>query len=72
MKKIIFSVILTAGTGILHSQITKTVAKPVNMLKTKADSVCYVIGEVAAFALIEKGMGDVKITNNTEIGRAHV
>jgi FKBP-type peptidyl-prolyl cis-trans isomerase FklB len=33
----------------------------VNILKTTIDSVSYVLGEVAAYNLIQRGLGDVKI-----------
>jgi FKBP-type peptidyl-prolyl cis-trans isomerase FklB len=42
----------------------------VNILKINADSVSYVLGEVVAFALAEKGLGDVKITNSTAFMKA--
>jgi len=42
----------------------------VSILKTNADSVSYVLGEVTAFAMIEKGLGDAKITNSTAFMKA--
>ncbi len=78
MKKIVFVVILTGAISMLNAQpgkpvpkpIPKPVAKPVSILKTNADSVSYVLGEVVAFAMTEKGLGDVKIVNSTAFMRA--
>jgi FKBP-type peptidyl-prolyl cis-trans isomerase len=78
MKKIILSVIMLVTIGVLNAQVTKPVskpvakpvAKPVSILKTNADSVSYVLGEAAAFAIIEKGLGEAKITNSTAFMRA--
>jgi FKBP-type peptidyl-prolyl cis-trans isomerase FklB len=78
MKKIIVSVFLLAGISVLNAQpakpvtkpVTKPVPKPVSILKTNADSISYVLGEVVAFSLTEKGLGDVKITNSTAFMRA--
>ena len=50
--------------------VTKPTIKPVSILKTNADSVSYVLGEVTAFAMIEKGLGDAKITNSTAFMKA--
>ncbi|HQW43093.1 MAG: FKBP-type peptidyl-prolyl cis-trans isomerase [Chitinophagaceae bacterium] len=78
MQKIILSVLLLAGTGALKAQPPKTQANrtqvpkpvtPVNILKTTNDSVSYVLGEIAAFNLVQQGLGDVKI-NNTVFLRA--
>jgi len=71
---------LLAGIGILNAQPPKTVTKPVtkpvakpvikpvatpvNILKTNIDSVSYVLGEIAAFNLVQQGLGDIKINNN--------
>jgi FKBP-type peptidyl-prolyl cis-trans isomerase FklB len=78
MKTILISIVMVMATGVLNAQPTKPVPKPtpkpipqpVKILKTKADSVSYVLGEVVAFALTEKGLGDVKITNSTAFMRA--
>ena len=70
MQKFIFTVLMLLGIGDLHSQSNKLAPKPVSILKTNADSVSYVLGEVTAFALKEKGLGDVKITNSTAFLRA--
>ncbi len=55
--------------------ITKPISKPAtkpatnpvsnqgNILKTAADSVSYVLGEIAGYNLIQQGLGDVKINN---------
>jgi len=73
MKKIILSVMMLAGIGVLNAQVTKTVPKPVpkpvTILKTTLDSVSYVIGEVAAYHLTQQGLGDVKI-NSTAFMKA--
>jgi FKBP-type peptidyl-prolyl cis-trans isomerase FklB len=73
MKKIILSVMMLAGIGVLQAQVTKPVTKPtpqpVKILKTTLDSVSYVLGEVAAYNLSQQGLGDVKI-NNTAFMRA--
>ncbi len=70
MKKFILSLVMMAGITVLNAQITKPVPKPVSILKTNADSVSYVLGEVTAFAMIEKGLGEVKITNTSAFMRA--
>lgn len=82
MKKIIVPVFLLAGISVLNAQpakpltkpvtkpVPKLVPKPVSILKTNADSVSYVLGEVVAFSMTEKGLGDVKITNSTAFIRA--
>ncbi len=71
MKKIIVSALLLAGVNALHAQNTKPATKPaakpviqpVNILKTAADSVSYVLGEMAAYHLTQQGLGDVKLNN---------
>jgi FKBP-type peptidyl-prolyl cis-trans isomerase FklB len=73
MKKIVLSVPFLMWVVCLQAQKTKTVpkttvkstSKPVPVLKTTADSLSYILGEVTAFGLIQKGLGDVKITNQT-------
>jgi FKBP-type peptidyl-prolyl cis-trans isomerase len=82
MKKIVLSVIFFGAISILKAQPGKPVPKPVTkpvqklsatpapILKTNADSISYVLGEVVAFSLTEKGLGDVKITNSTAFMRA--
>ena len=73
MKKIVLSVTLMAGIGVVNAQtvkpVTKPVPKPVNILKTTTDSVSYVLGEVAAYHLTQQGLGEVKI-NSTAFMRA--
>lgn len=67
-KKVVFVLMLVAS-GALHAQptkpatkpVTKPVAKPINILKTTADSVSYVLGEVAAYGLTQQGLGEIKI-----------
>ena len=79
MKKIILSAILLMAIIAVNAQNTKPVTKPVskpatkpatipvanqgNILKTAADSVSYVLGEIAGYNLIQQGLGDVKINN---------
>jgi len=74
MKKLILSVLLVAAFNTMEAQTTKPVNKPVtkpvtkpatpvNILKTTADSVSYVLGEVAAFGLMQQGLGEIKITD---------
>lgn len=78
MKTILLSFVMIIAIGVLNAQTTKPVPKPtpkpipkpVNILKTNADSVSYVLGEVAAFAFTEKGLGEVKITNSTAFMKA--
>ncbi len=80
MKKIIVStcLIMTAGSLLAQPQktktktttpSTKTVTTAKNTAtepgpKTNADSMSYVLGEVAAFGMINQGFGDVKINTN--------
>ena len=70
MKKFVaVTMVMLAGIG-LHAQPGKTPVKPVPpVLKTSADSVSYVLGEIAAFHLVQQGLGDVKI-NSTAFMRA--
>lgn len=56
--------------SVMNAQTTKTVPKPVSILKTNADSVSYVLGEVIAYAMKEKGLDGIKITNTTAFMRA--
>ena len=74
MKKAILSVMLLSGMAVVNAQTTKPVTKPVTQpvmkLKNNSDSVSYVLGEVAAFAMIEKGLGDAKVTNNAAFMKA--
>jgi FKBP-type peptidyl-prolyl cis-trans isomerase FklB len=66
MKSIILSFMMLAGIGLLNAQVPK----PVNLLKTNADSVSYVLGEVMGFSMLEKGLGDAKITNSATFMKA--
>ena len=47
--------------------VTKPATKPAvnqgTVLKTEADSVSYVLGEIAGYNLIQQGLGDVKMNN---------
>lgn len=82
MKKIILSVILSGTISLMYAQpgktppkptpkpVVKPTTQPANILKTNADSVSYVLGEVVAFAMTEKGLGDVKITNTNAFMKA--
>ena len=79
MKKIILSAILLMAIIAVNAQNTKPVTKPIskpatkpatnpvanqgNILKTEADSISYVLGEIAGYNLIQQGLGDVKINN---------
>ena len=70
MKKFILFAILLISIHSANAQpVKKPVAKPVPVLKTSNDSLSYVLGEVAAFNLIQQGLGDVKI-NSTHFIRA--
>ena len=70
MKKIVFSSILLACLMTSYAQpAKKTTPPPVPVLKTANDSLSYVLGEVAAFNLMQQGLGDVKI-NGTYFMRA--
>ncbi len=69
MKIFILPFIMLAGINALNAQTTKPVPKPVTILKTNADSVSYVLGELVAYSLKEKGLGDVKISNSTAFMR---
>lgn len=69
MKKFMLFLMMIAGISVLNAQVTKPVPKPVNILKTKNDSVSYVLGEIAAYNLIRSGLGEVKF-NNTVFLRA--
>ncbi|MBC7873929.1 MAG: FKBP-type peptidyl-prolyl cis-trans isomerase [Ferruginibacter sp.] len=51
------------AAGFVNAQTTKPVPKPVNILKTANDSVSYVLGEIAAFNLVQQGLGDVKLNS---------
>lgn len=74
MKNFILPVMMLAGVSMLNAQPVKPAAKPtpkpVSILKTNADSVSYVLGEVVAFDMIQKGLGDAKITNSAAFMRA--
>lgn len=72
MKKLVLSVLSLATFTIMYAQPTKPVTKPVSkpvtttptlILKTTADSVSYVLGEVAAYGLTQQGLGEIKINN---------
>jgi FKBP-type peptidyl-prolyl cis-trans isomerase len=73
MKKSILSLMLLGGTLLMHAQttkpgtkpatkpVTKPATQPVNILKTSKDSISYVLGEVAAFNLVNQGLGEIPI-----------
>lgn len=80
MKKSILSVILVGAAVALNAQPTKPVTKPVikpvvkpvtpvKILKTSNDSISYILGEIAAFHLVQQGLGDIKV-NNTAFQQA--
>lgn len=74
MKKLILGTVFMAALTGLQAQppaktVIKPITKPVTILKTTLDSVSYVLGEIAAFNLVQQGLGDVKI-NNTAFLRA--
>ena len=69
MNKLIFSLAFAGMSFIANAQV-KTATKPaVPLMKNNLDSVSYVLGEIAAYSLVEKGLGDVKF-NNTVFLRA--
>jgi FKBP-type peptidyl-prolyl cis-trans isomerase len=65
MKKIIVFVVWlgTIGSLNLKAQVTKPAPQPVNILKTKNDSISYILGEVAAYGLIRQGLGEIKFNS---------
>ena len=71
MKKIILSGFLCITVLALHAQtgkpVAKPIAKPAPLLKTTNDSLSYIMGEVAAFSLLQQNpaLGEVKPTNAT-------
>ena len=68
-KSILFAILLISIHSSNAQPVKKAVPKPVPVLKTSNDSLSYVLGEVAAFNLIQQGLGDVKI-NSTHFTRA--
>ena len=68
-KSILFAILLISIHSANAQPVKKTVPKPVPVLKTFNDSLSYVLGEVAAFNLIQQGLGDIKI-NATHFNRA--
>lgn len=61
MSKIILSLVFLTLSASLLAQPPKTVVKPANPFKTSADSVSYILGEIAAFGLVNQGLGNAKI-----------
>lgn len=65
MKRLVLSVILLATLSTVNAQPgkppIKTTIPPTPVLKTSNDSLSYVLGEVAAFNLVQQGLGDIKI-----------
>ncbi len=69
MKKIILLGMMLAMFISVNAQPPKTVKPPVKavvkpaapVLKTTSDSLSYVLGEVAAFNLIQQGLGGIKV-----------
>ncbi len=74
MKKIILSLLMLSAITLLNAQpgkpVPKPKPKPASLLNTNADSVSYVLGEVVAFDLIQKGLGEVKLTNSAAFMQA--
>ncbi len=60
---------LTAGAQNTSKPAAKPAAKPGPVLKSYKDSLSYVLGEVAAYGLINQGFGDIKM-NSTYFLRA--
>ena len=77
MKKIILSVFLCITALAINAQpgkpVVKPTAKPAPLLKTKNDSLSYVMGEVVAFALLQQNpaLSEVKPTNATAFLKAY-
>ncbi len=77
MKKIILSGCLFITVPAINAQTGKPVAKPTPkpapLLKTTNDSLSYVMGEVAAFALLQQnpGLGEIRPTNATAFMKAY-
>ena len=78
MKHLILCAVCLAGATIVHAQPGKTSTPPKKtppktttapILKNANDSLSYVLGEVAAFNLIQQGLGNIKI-NSTAFLRA--
>src|SRR5688572_4014902 len=65
MKKLLLFVFMCAGIQILNAQPTKTVTPAAPGLKTSTDSLSYVLGEVAAFHLMQQGLGNIKLNNES-------
>ncbi len=59
MKKIVLVIIGILTIHTINAQPGKTVAKPAPLLKTNADSVSYILGEVAVFQMMQQGLGDL-------------
>ncbi|MEO7922132.1 MAG: FKBP-type peptidyl-prolyl cis-trans isomerase [Chitinophagaceae bacterium] len=80
MKQLILCAVCLAGFSMVNAQPGKTTpakttpgkttpAKTAPLLKNANDSLSYVLGEVAAFNLIQQGLGNIKI-NSTAFMRA--
>lgn len=67
MKRIILSALVCTCFSFLYAQPGKPVVKkpvtstPVPVLKTTIDSLSYILGESAAYNLMQQGFGDVKL-----------
>ena len=61
MKKLSLLICTLSLASYLSAQKTPAATPP--LLKTNADSVSYVLGEIAAFNLVQQGLGDVKINS---------
>lgn len=67
MKKIFLFAILLTSSSLVYAQpgkkpVTKPIVKPVvPILKTTLDSISYILGESAAYNLVQQGFGEVKL-----------
>ena len=72
MKRFFLFALLLAAFNLVNAQPgkapVKTTIPPTPVLKTANDSLSYVLGEVAAFNLIQQGLGDIKV-NGTHFMR---
>jgi FKBP-type peptidyl-prolyl cis-trans isomerase FklB len=77
MKKIFLSGLLLIAVHMIHAQpgkpIVKPVPKPASILKTKNDTLSYIMGEVVAFALLQQnpGLSEIGPTNATAFMKAY-
>lgn len=71
MKLLIVPIVLLGVFSAVSAQVTKPVTKPVApqqpVLKTQADSLSYVIGELLASKLVSQGLEDLRATNGNAL-----